>query len=337
MLRYTAFFLSIALVAGCARNRYPTAPTVPTDDPSFAAPERIRPRGLDSDPAQALMLLPGDVVQLTTVSAKEQIYLGLIVDALGQLHVPLAGDVQVGGMPLSKAERAVERGLRQYDRFARANLIITQLNGHSASVLGQAANPGRYTVHPGMRLGDLVALAGGAKLARSQEIPTLIGNLDLARLVRNGETVPVSVPLAMKGDLKHNVRVHPGDQLYIPPITAEIIIVLGDVGTPQPMAYREGIRLTEVLARAGGNDTIRADRKDVRIIRGPLREPRIYTANLKALTSGKATDVEMLPGDIVYLTKNWYTSAADVLNAMAPIIALSQSIATFALAYSIGR
>jgi polysaccharide export outer membrane protein len=337
MLRYTAFFLSIALVAGCARNRYPTAPTVPTDDPSFAAPERIRPRGLDSDPAQALMLLPGDVVQLTTVSAKEQIYLGLIVDALGQLHVPLAGDVKVGGMPLSKAERAVERGLRQYDRFARANLIITQLNGHSASVVGQATNPGRYTVHPGMRLGDLVALAGGAKLARSQEIPTLIGNLDLARLVRNGETVPVSVPLAMKGDLKHNVRVHPGDQLYIPPITDEIIIVLGDVGIPQPMAYREGIRLTEVLARAGGNDTIRADRKDVRIIRGPLREPRIYTANLKALTSGKATDVEMLPGDIVYLTKNWYTSAADVLNAMAPIIALSQSIATFALAYSIGR
>jgi polysaccharide export outer membrane protein len=337
MRRYTAFFLSIALVAGCARNRYPTAPTVPTDDPSFAAPERIRPRGLDSDPAQALTLLPGDVVQLTTVSAKEQIYLGLIVDALGQLHVPLAGDVKVGGMPLSKAERAVERGLRQYDRFARANLIITQLNGHSASVVGQATNPGRYTVHPGMRLGDLVALAGGAKLARSQEIPTLVGNLDLARLVRNGETVPVSVPLAMKGDLKHNVRVHPGDQLYIPPITAEIIIVLGDVGTPQPMAYREGIRLTEVLARAGGNDTVRADRKDVRIIRGPLREPRIYTANLKALTTGKATDVEMLPGDIVYLTKNWYTSAADVLNAMAPIIALSQSVATFALAYSIGR
>ena len=337
MRRYTAFFLSIALVAGCARNRYPTAPTVPTDDPSFSAPERIDPRGLESDPPEALTLLPGDVVQLTTVSAKEQIYLGLIVDALGQLHVPLAGDVQVGGMPLSKAERAVERGLRQYDRFARANLIITQLNGHSASVLGQAANPGRYTVHPGMRLGDLVALSGGAKLARSQEIPTLIGNLDLARLVRNGETVPVSVPLAMKGDLKHNVRVHAGDQLYIPPITDEIIIVLGDVGTPQPMAYREGIRLTEVLARAGGNDTIRADRKDVRIIRGPLREPRIYTANLKALTSGKATDVEMLPGDIVYLTKNWYTSAADVLNAMAPIIALSQSIATFALAYSIGR
>jgi polysaccharide export outer membrane protein len=337
MRRCTALFLAITLVSACARNRYPQAPTVPGDDPSFAAPERIRPRGLESDPPEALKLLPGDVIQLTTVSAKTETFDGLIVDAMGQLHVPLAGDVQVGSLTLGQAEQAVEKGLRKYDRFVRANLIIKSPEGHSASVLGQATKPGQFPVRPGMRLANLVAEAGGAARATVHQVPTLIGNLDLARLVRNGETVPVSIPLAIKGDPRHNVRIRAGDQLYIPPITSEIIIVLGDVGQPQPMAYREGIRLTEVLARAGGNDTIRADRKDIRIIRGPLREPRIYTANLKALTTGKATDVEMLPGDIVYLTKNWYTSAADVLNAMAPIISLSQSIATFALAYSVAQ
>jgi polysaccharide export outer membrane protein len=337
MRRCTALFLAITLVSACARNRYPQAPTVPGDDPSFAAPERIRPRGLESDPPEALKLLPGDVIQLTTVSAKTETFDGLIVDAMGQLHVPLAGDVQVGSLTLGQAEQAVEKGLRKYDRFVRANLIIKSPEGHSASVLGQATKPGQFPVRPGMRLANLVAEAGGAARATVHQVPTLIGNLDLARLVRNGETVPASIPLAIKGDPRHNVRIRAGDQLYIPPITSEIIIVLGDVGQPQPMAYREGIRLTEVLARAGGNDTIRADRKDIRIIRGPLREPRIYTANLKALTTGKATDVEMLPGDIVYLTKNWYTSAADVLNAMAPIISLSQSIATFALAYSVAQ
>ena len=77
--------------------------------------------------------------------------------------------------------------------------------------------------------------------------------------------------------------------------------------------------------------------KDIRIIRGPLREPRVYTANLKALTSGKATDVVLAPGDIIYVTKSWYASTADVLNALSPIIALSQSVATFSIAYSIGR
>jgi polysaccharide export outer membrane protein len=327
----------MALVSACARNRYTHAPTVPSDDPSFSAPERIRPQGLESDPPEALKLLPGDVVQLTAVSAKTETFEGLIVDAMGQLHVPLAGDVQVGGLTLGEAERAVEKGLRRYDRFVRANLIISQPDGHSVSVLGQAANPGQFQLRPGMRLADLVAEAGGAARAEVHQVPTLIGNLDLARLVRNGEAVPVSIPLAIKGDPKHNVRVRSGDQLYIPPVTSEIIIVLGDVRQPQPMAYREGIRLTEVLARAGGHDTVRGDRKDIRVIRGPLREPRIYTANLKALTSGKATDVEMLPGDIVYVTKNWYTSASDVLNALSPIIALSQSIATFGIAAAISR
>jgi polysaccharide export outer membrane protein len=328
--------LSIALVTACQRNRYTPAPTVPGDDPSFAAPERIHPRGFESDPPEALQLLPGDVIQLTTVSAKTETFEGLIVDALGQLHVPLAGDVQVGGKTLAQAETAVEKGLRRYDRFVRANLIISTPAGHSASVLGQATNPGQYQVRPGMRLADLVADAGGAARATVHQVPTLIGNLDLARLVRDGETVPVSIPLAIQGQPKHNIRVRAGDQLYIPPVTSEIIMVLGEVGQPQPMAYREGIRLTEVLARAGGVIGPRGDRKDIRIVRGPLTEPRVYTANLKALMSGNATDVELIPGDIVYVTKAWYASTADVLNSLAPVLALANSVAILAVAGAIG-
>ena len=309
---------------------------MPGDDPAFSAPERIDPPGLASDPPEALLLLPGDVIRLTTVSAKTETFEGLIVDAKGQLHVPLAGDVQVGGLSLATAEKAVEKALRRYDRFVRANLIISKLDGHAASVLGQAANPGRYQVSPGMRLGDLVAVAGGAAKGEVHRVPTLLGNLDLARLVRNGETVPVSVPLAMQGETKHNVRVRAGDQLYIPPVTSELIMVLGDVNTPQPMAYRHGLRLTEALAVAGGIDTARGDRKDVRIVRGSLREPQVYTANLKDLTSGDATDVVLAPGDIVYVTKSWYASTADVLDALSPVLSLANSFAILAVAGAIG-
>jgi polysaccharide export outer membrane protein len=112
-------------------------------------------------------------------------------------------------------------------------------------------------------------------------------------------------------------------------------MVLGDVNAPQPMAYRIGIRLTEVLARAGGINTTRGDRKDIRIVRGPLREPRIYTASLKDLTSGEATDVELAPGDIVYVTRTWYASTSDVLNALSPIISLANSFAILAVAGAI--
>ncbi len=336
MRRCTAFFLSIMLVTACARNRYTQAPTTPGDDPSFSAPEPVVLRGVESDPPEALKLLSGDVVQLTTVSAQTQVFDGLIVDAMGQLHVPLAGDILVGGKTLSEAEKAVEKGLRRYDRFARANLIITELNGHSATVVGAAQTPGRFEARPGMRLADLLALAGGPALAEVHRVPTLLGSLELARLVRDGEAVPVSVLLARQGDPKHNIRIRPGDQLYIPPVTDRLIMVLGEVAIPQPMPYRTGLRLTEVLAVAGGIVSERGDRKDIRIVRGSLREPQIYTTNLKALMSGKATDVELAPGDIVYVTKAWYASTADVLNALSPVLSLANSVAILALAGAVG-
>ncbi|KPK54505.1 MAG: hypothetical protein AMJ63_03085 [Myxococcales bacterium SG8_38_1] len=336
MRRVTAVLLSFMLLSACMRNRLPDAPAVPGDDPAFSAPEVIRPRGIESDPPEALTVLPGDVVRLTTVSAKTQVYEGLIVDALGQLHVPLAGDIQVGGKTLTQAERAVEAGLQRYDRFVRANLVISAFDGHMAVVVGAAEKPGRYKVVPGMRLADLLAQAGGARTGTSREVPTLLGNLDLARLLRDDGTVPVSVPLARKGDPKHNIRVRPGDQLFIPPVTEQLIMVLGEVRQPQPLAYREGIRLSEALAVAGGVDNARGDRKDIRIVRGSLTEPRVYTTNLKALGSGKATDVELIPGDIVYVSRAWYASTADVLNAVAPILALANSFAILAVAGAIG-
>ncbi len=295
--------------------------------------------GLEADPAEPLKLMPGDVVELTTVSAQTTKYPGLIVDALGQLHVPLAGDIVVGGKTLSGAEKAIESGLRRYDRFARANLIITKPDGHVASVLGAVGNPGRIPVPPGMRVADLLAAAsgGGPRLGlASEQAQNLLPNLDLARLMRDGEAVPVSIPLAIKGDPKHNVRVRSGDQLYVPPGTEMLIMVLGRVGAPQPIAYRQGMRLTEVLARAGGV-TEGGDSNDVRIVRGPLREPRMYTASVRDLVDGKATDVVLAPGDIVYVTKAWYARAGDVLNAISPLISLANAAALIGVTEALNR
>jgi polysaccharide export outer membrane protein len=333
MGRFSAILLCLAASA-CAANRYPGAPTVPSDDPAFAAPELVVMVGLEDDPPEPLKLMPGDVVELTTVSAQTNKYPGLIVDALGHLHVPLAGDVSVGGKNLTEAEKAIETGLRRYDRFVRANLIITQPDGHAASVLGAVATPGRVQVLPGMRVADLLAQAGGPMNAQSGQAVGLLGNLDLARLMRDGETVPVNVALAIKGDPRHNVRIRSGDQLYVPPGTEMLIMVIGEVDAPQPIAYRQGIRLTEVLARAGGISD-RGDRNDVRIVRGPLREPRMYTASIKDLVNGEATDVVLAPGDIVYVTKAWYASAADVLNALSPLISLANSAAIVGVASAI--
>ncbi len=113
-------------------------------------------------------------------------------------------------------------------------------------------------------------------------------------------------------------------------------MVLGEVARPQPVAYREGLRLTEVLARAGSVNTQRGDRKDIRIIRGPLDAPRVYTTSMKALSAGDSKDILLVPGDIVYVSRAWYASTGDVLNALSPLLSLANAVAILGVAGAIG-
>ena len=305
--------------------RRPNAPTEPTDDKAFAPPEQVVMPGMASDPPQPLKMMPGDIVQLTTVSAQTQKFPGLIVDARGNLHVPLAGDVKVGGLSLGAAEAAIETALRRYDKFVRANVILSNPAGHVATVLGAVVRPGRVVVRPGMRLADLIAEVGGPAFSDAARERTVIADVDGARLMRNNQTLPVSVAEAIRGNPRHNIQIRAGDQLYVPPGASNMVIVLGEVETPQPIQFRRGMRLTEALARAGGINEL-GDRHDVRIVRGPLRKPKIYTASIANLMRGRATDVVLAPGDIVYVTEHWVASTGQVLNALAPILSAGQTV-----------
>lgn len=323
------------VLSACVGRGLPLAPVHPEDDEGFSAPQLVVPKGVDSDPAQPLRLMPGDVVQLTTVSAESKAYPGLIVDALGQLHVPLAGDVVVGRLSLGEAERAVDKALRRYDRYVRSNLIITDPAGHTATVLGAVVKPGRVKVTPGLRLADLIAEAGGPSVAEVPRERSVTADLDGARLQRGGKTVPVSIPLAMRGDTRHNIRIQSGDQLYVPPGNLSMIIVLGEVNNPQPVQFRRGIRLTEALSRAGGLNQ-EGDRRDVRIVRGKLKEPKVYYANLKDVVEGDAPDVLLAPGDIIWVTEHWIATTAQFLDAIAPVLSVGEAAAIIALSNSIG-
>src|SRR5690606_902639 len=85
-----------------------------------------------------------------------------------------------------------------------------------------------------------------------------LADWDGARLMRSGQAVPVDMKRAMLGDPRHNVRIRPGDLLYVPPRRGERISVFGAVGTAKVLDYRPGVRLSEAIAIAGGL-TIDAD------------------------------------------------------------------------------
>ena len=83
--------------------------------------------------------------------------------------------------------------------------------------------------------------------------------------------------------------------------------------------------LTTVLALAGGLAPD-AHRSDIRVIRGSLAAPRVYRTNLRALVDGRGPDVEIAPGDIIFVTRTRLAALRDVLNAVSPLLFSIQNV-----------
>ena len=317
--RLPAAVVAQLLLVGC--GGHPLVPATPDGD-AFAAVGDITPPGMDPTPPRAMSLFPGDVVTLRLVSLETTEIEGLSVDERGMLHVPLAGDVQVAGLPLVEAERLIEEALHRFDRTVRATVILSDPQGQRATVIGAVGAQGRIPIVPGMRVADLLAAAGGPSVSDEDGLATLTADLHTARLVRDGEALPISLALAVTGDVRHNVRVQPGDHLYVPPQLGTLVSVLGEVQSARVIAYRPGVRLTQALAMAGGL-TRDANGGDIHIVRGPSTSPRVYRAAVDHVVAGNLPDPVLAPGDVVYVGSSALADFRDVVNTVAPLISVA--------------
>src|SRR5690606_7044062 len=117
-----------------------------------------------STPVAEYKLGAGDVVRVS-VYQNPDLAQETRVNEVGELNFPLLGVVKVGGLSVTAAERAIAEGLKSgnFVRNPQVTLIVTQVRAHLANVLGQVGRPGRYALETaGMRLSDLLSMAGGA-------------------------------------------------------------------------------------------------------------------------------------------------------------------------------
>lgn len=314
----------------CAPN-LPLAPRLPTDDVEFKTEVVSEPGGMAEDDSGPFRLMPGDLVDLKTLSKTAFDATGLLVDQGGGMHVPMVGRIAVAGLSLREAELAIEKEIVRFDRFAKVGLSLRDTGNRQAVVVGAVQRPSRVTVVPGVRVADLLAAGGGVRTVALEGEEFEVADLAAARLVRGQKPLPISVSRAMAGDTRHNVRVHPGDVLFVPKTRARRISVLGRVKAAKSVPYRAGMRLSEALAMAGGMDK-GADAADIRVIRGPLSKPRVYLSNFKRLVDGSGHDVTLAAGDIVFVTTTGFATFAEVLQDLTPIIAAGGVAALLATA-----
>lgn len=318
--RKRAAVLFAAWLAACAPNAA-RPPAVPEDDAAFATDAEPAAPGMDeTDDAEADRVHAGDTVTVTYVGNKDLTGATVAIDRAGDLHLPLVGDVHVGGATIAEAERKVQEGLLRFDRFTRVTLTLAETKGRVATVTGAVERPGNVPIVGDARLADVLSSVGGPRLFAANERVTALGDIDGTRVMRGGKRLPVDARRAMEGEPRHNVRIRPGDVIVVPPALAGRIVVLGHVGKPQTIAYRKGMRLTEALADSGGL-VKSSDAADVRILRGGYARPRLFVANAKDVLSGARPDVVLAPGDVIYVSEHWFASVGDVLERVIPVAA----------------
>ncbi len=243
-------------------------------------------------PAAEYRLGSGDVLRIS-VYQNPDLTLETRVTEAGVVSYPLLGNVRLGGLSVTAAEKLIADGLRggNFVKQPQVTLVVLQVRGNQANVLGQVNRPGRYPLEVAdMRVTDLLALAGGTA-AGGADVAVLVGTRD-GRAVRFEVDLP---SLFAKGGSEKDVLVFNGDSIWVD--RQPIVYIYGEVQRPGPMRLEREMTLMQVLA-TGGGVTQRGTEKGIRVHR---KAPGGTVEVIEAKMDDKLRD-----GDVVYVRESLF-------------------------------
>ena len=133
----------------------------------------------------ALALGPNDVLRVgvyghpelsTPLTSTASGAVGTRVDAEGNLSLPLAGDVRVGGMSLAEAREAVRAAYAVYLKDPRVDVSVVEYGARRFYLYGEVREPGAYPIDRPLTLYQALALGKGfTTAARRDEVVLLRG------------------------------------------------------------------------------------------------------------------------------------------------------------------
>ncbi|MDW7646367.1 MAG: polysaccharide biosynthesis/export family protein [Desulfuromonadales bacterium] len=246
---------------------------------------------------------------------------GSRVDGSGAIRLPLVGPVPVAGLTLAQVEARLREAFAAYLNEPWVVVEIAEYKSHPLYLLGQFKSAGTYYMDRPLSLLNGLALGGGM-------LDT--ANLRGARLIRDGQTLPVDIyQLLRGGSLAQNVWLQAGDTIYVPDDKNQNVFVFGAVSKPGPVPMPNGrLSLTQALASAGIGET-RGNTEHVRIIRSlSATRGELMVIDQNRIMRGEALPLPLTEGDIVYVPRsavgNWNQAIQEILPSLQAISAVLQ-------------
>lgn len=189
------------------------------------------------------VLGPGDTIQVQLFGNTKGRY-SLVVGRDGRIDFPELGPIAVSGRRFMEVREDLESRVRDQMIGTQASVSIGELRSIRVFVLGEAESPGSYTVSGLSTITNALLVSGGVKD---------IGSLRKIQLKRAGQTVTTLdlYDLLLRGDTRADLRLLPGDVIFIPPVGTTVSIA-GEVRRPAIYELKTESTVDDLLELAGG-------------------------------------------------------------------------------------
>ena len=200
---------------------------------------------------------PGDELQVR-IWGQIEADLRVTVDRSGQIYIPQVGQISVAGIHYGDLEQHLKSEISKIFRNFNLTANVGRLRSIQILVVGNARYPGTYTISSLSTLVNAIFASGG---------PSPQGSLRHIQVRRDGATITDFdfYDLLIKGDKSKDVRLQPGDVLYIPPV-GPLAAISGSVNTPAIYELKASSTLNDLIEIAGGMSSL-ADTSKITIDR----------------------------------------------------------------------
>ncbi|MGH2340320.1 polysaccharide biosynthesis/export family protein [Segnochrobactraceae bacterium EtOH-i3] len=181
-----------------------------------------------------------------------------VVDSSGRIFVPYVGAVKASGRSVDAVRMSIEDALGDRAIQPQVQVLVADNLANSAMVMGDVVKPGRYPITPnGVRVLDLVAIAGGSKANTYDTVVTL----------RRGNRTASAVMEDLFDNPANNVLLAPNDSLLLASQPRSFTVFGATQQTAKIAFQARTVTLAEAIAQSGGLNNMVADPNGVFIFR----------------------------------------------------------------------
>lgn len=193
---------------------------------------------------QDYIMGPGDSVEIQLFGKENQKY-SLDVDRDGAINFPGIAPISVIGFKFDDMKQLLTKKISEQIIGVESSITLGRLRSIQVFVLGEAYQPGSYTVNSLATMSNALSASGGI---------APIGSLRNIQLKRQGQVLATLdlYQLLLSGDTSQDLRLQPGDVIFIPPVKQRV----GIKGAVRRPAMYELLptenRVQDLLKMAGG-------------------------------------------------------------------------------------